>query len=51
MSCTQVFEFQKWFMEGWEEVEEDEYPGCPSTSKTPKKVLRKSFKLFGKTDL
>jgi hypothetical protein len=37
MSCTQVPEWHKRFMEGWEEVE-DERPGCPSTSKTEENV-------------
>jgi hypothetical protein len=26
------------FMEGWKEVEDDERPGCPSTSKTKENV-------------
>jgi hypothetical protein len=38
MSCTQVFEWHKRFMEGWEEVEDDEHLGRPSTSKTEEKV-------------
>jgi hypothetical protein len=34
MSCTQVFEWHKWLMEGQEEVDDDERLGRPSTSKT-----------------
>jgi hypothetical protein len=34
MSCTRVSEWHKRFMEGREEVEDDEHPRCPSTSKT-----------------
>jgi hypothetical protein len=37
MSCTQVFEWHKRFMEGREEVEDDERPGLPS-SKTKENV-------------
>jgi hypothetical protein len=45
MSCMRVFEWHKSFMEGWEKVEDNEHPGCPSTSKT-KGMLRKSVKLL-----
>jgi hypothetical protein len=31
MSRMHVFEWHKWFMEGREEVEDDERPGRPST--------------------
>jgi hypothetical protein len=34
MSCTGAFEWHRWFMEGQEEVEDDEHPEPPSTSKT-----------------
>jgi hypothetical protein len=33
-----VFEWHKWFMEGREEVEDDERLGHPSTSKTEEYV-------------
>jgi hypothetical protein len=33
MSATRVFEWHKRFVEGREEVEGDEHPGRPSTSK------------------
>jgi hypothetical protein len=38
MSRTQVSEWHKWFMKGREEVEDDEHPGRPSTSKTEETV-------------
>jgi hypothetical protein len=38
MSCKRVSEWHKRFMEGWEEVEDDEHLGCPSTSKTKENV-------------
>jgi hypothetical protein len=31
LSCTEVF---KWFKVGWEEINDDQRPGYPSTSKT-----------------
>jgi hypothetical protein len=38
MSRTKVFEWHKLFVEGWEEVEDDECLGCPATSKTDENV-------------
>jgi hypothetical protein len=38
LSCTRVFEWQKRFMEGWEEVEDDERLGCHLASKTEENV-------------
>jgi hypothetical protein len=38
MSCSQVFEWHKRLLEGREEVEDDERPGRPSTSKTKENV-------------
>ena len=47
MSRSRVFEWHKRFSEGREEVEDDEHPGRPSTSKT----FRKSVKSFAKIDV
>jgi hypothetical protein len=38
MSRTQVFEWHKRFMEGWEDVEDDKRPGHPSASNTEETV-------------
>jgi hypothetical protein len=38
MSRALVFESHKWFVEGREEVEDDERAGRPSTSKTEENV-------------
>jgi hypothetical protein len=38
MSCTGVFEWHKRFLEGRVEVEDDESPGRPSTSKPEENV-------------
>jgi hypothetical protein len=45
LSHIRVSEWQKQFLEGREEVEDDEHPGCPSKSKT-EETLRKSVKLL-----
>jgi hypothetical protein len=41
-SYTRVFEWHKWFMEGWEEVEDDECLGRPSTAKTEENIEKTS---------
>jgi hypothetical protein len=38
MSHMRVFEWHKRFMEGWEEVEDVEHPGRPSTSQMEENV-------------
>jgi hypothetical protein len=38
MSCALVFEWHKWLLEGWEEVEDDEHARRPLTSKTEESV-------------
>jgi hypothetical protein len=42
ISHMPVFEWHKRFMEDWEEVQDDERPGHPSTSKTEGNVERGS---------
>ena len=34
MSCARVFEQYKTFIEGWQNVEDNEHHGQPSTSRT-----------------
>jgi hypothetical protein len=40
MPRTQVFKWHKLFMEGREELEDDESPGCPTTSKAEENQLK-----------
>ena len=42
MSRSRVFEWHKRFSEGREEVEDDEHPGRPSTSKTNQNIQKSS---------
>jgi hypothetical protein len=38
MSRTQVSEWHKWFLKGWEEVEDNKHPRRTWTSKTEENV-------------
>ena len=40
MSRSRMFEWHKRFSEGREEVEDDEHPGRPSTSKTDQNIQK-----------
>jgi len=42
LSCTQVYEWFKWFKEGREEIGDDQCPGHPSTSKTDANIEKVS---------
>jgi hypothetical protein len=38
MRKLSVFEWHKRFKEGWEDVKDDERPGCPKTHRTDENV-------------
>lgn len=40
MSCTKNFKYYRRFSEGREELEENEYPGQPTTSTTDENIQK-----------